>query len=198
MYLSKILSESLGPLFSCSTFVACLTIFKVLESCVCDRYIVYIKAVSFPAVFLSVLPILCTIWFILDDVASIIATLTSGTSYPISNVCTESSGKNSFPHSDRIFCLFFELNLLSISMDFIPLFCNISFSFSIDSIVSLNTIILSEGCFVAIISTAANSLLLAQLIKFFLSLTFANHVFASPAERPPLLNREVIDFGSEV
>jgi hypothetical protein len=47
-----------------------------------------------------VLPILCTIWFILDVVASIIATLTSGTSYPISNVCTESSGKNSFPHSD--------------------------------------------------------------------------------------------------
>jgi hypothetical protein len=61
-----------------------------------------------------------------------------------------------------------------------------------------STIILSEGCFVAIISTAAYSLFLAQLIKFFLSLTFANHVFASPAERPPLLKREVIDFGSEV
>ena len=40
--------------------------------------------VSFPAVFLSVPPILCAIWFILDDVASIIATLISGTSYPIS------------------------------------------------------------------------------------------------------------------
>ena len=66
-----------------------------------------------------------------------------------------------------------------------------------DSIVSLNTIILSEGC-VAIISTAADSLFLAQLIRFFLSLTFANHALASPALRPPILNREEIDLGSEV
>src|SRR5262249_6172143 len=128
MYVSRLLSDTLGPLFWSSTFVACLTIFRVPKSCVCDRYIVYINAVSFPTVFLNVLPILCTIWLILDDVASIIATLTSGTSYPISNVCTESSGKNSFPHSDSIICLFFEFNLLSISMDFIPLFCNISIS----------------------------------------------------------------------
>ena len=133
----------------------------------------------------------------LDDVANIIATLTSGTSYPISKVCTESSGKNSFPHCDSIFCLSFDFSLLSISIDSIPLFCcRISFSFCMDSIVSLNTIILSEGC-VAIISTAADSLFLAQLIRFFLSLTFANHALASPASLP-LLNREDIDLGSEV
>ena len=64
-----------------------------------------------------------------------------------------------------------------------------------DSIVSLNTIILSEGCFVAMICTAPNNLFLAQLFRFFLSLTFANHALASPAVRPPLLNREVIDLG---
>ena len=58
--------------------------------------------------------------------------------------------------------------------------------------------ILSEGCFVAMISTAANSLFLAQLIKFFRSLTFANQALARPAERPPFLNTEVIDLGSEV
>jgi hypothetical protein len=58
--------------------------------------------------------------------------------------------------------------------------------------------ILSAGCFVAMTSTAANSLFLAQLIKFFLSLTFANHALAKLAVRPPLLNKEVIDWGSEV
>ena len=68
----------LGPYFHLQPWLPVLP--SLPKSCVCDRYIVYIKAVSFPAVFLSVLPILCTIWFILDDVAIIIATLTSGTS----------------------------------------------------------------------------------------------------------------------
>jgi hypothetical protein len=48
-------------------------------------------------------------------------------SSPISNVSTESSGKNSFPHSDSIFSLSFDLDLLSISIDFIPLSSSNSF-----------------------------------------------------------------------
>ena len=67
-----------------------------------------------------------------------------------------------------------------------------------DSIVSLKTIILSEGWFVAIIPAAANSLFSAQLIKFFLFLTFANHALTNPVVCPPFFNREDSDLGSDV
>src|SRR4026208_922746 len=80
-------------------------------------------------------------------------------------------------------------------LDVIPFDSSTSSNFFIDSIVSLNIIMGSKGCFCTIL-TANSNLFCAELSNSFLFLTFSNHNFANFALYPPLNKKTEILFGS--
>src|ERR687897_2461142 len=81
--------------------------------------------------------------------------------------------------------------------DINPSRARIFLSLVMDSSVSLNTMIRSQGCFF-IMFIVAHSLLSAELNKAFLFLTFLNHAFAIPLTKPPVFSNEEIDGASQV